>query len=474
MTKILNIKGLWSVCIMLLSILMADASNTSFLIDVSGSMDGLSKDRTVKSLDKVQNEIINYIEEHGNDSIQIVTFTDKIIDSFWVTSNSTDIESIVNKISFPHKGNTNIEIALEYINSTPFNRIVVISDGRHNIGNTTNVIARLKSNKTDNNTKQYYLLLDEYDSTTPLIKEISGSDYIFLIRSLTELQDENSVINDKPKNEYATTVQQIKADDQSMTSANTFEHWFGIDLSKIILWLIIVLVILVCIFMLTKIFIAILPLFKMASAGAIQKAIAFLYNLPKPLFRFIFKVLPSKMKSFLKEYMPSYEDYSRGNVIPKNDTQKQTLDEWEKQTGKRAKYKNGEIDFSDVAEHKEKLNGTLDDNIPNGANPRAKVSHAQDRAANQMLNSKTGRQKIADYVGKNPKDIKYDDYTSWKDDSLNQGKPNHNPKTPHESIDGREIMWVPKRFHDVAWGGISHNGGVSMLKSIRNYFGLNI
>ena len=459
---------------MLLSTLMAEASKTSFLIDVSGSMNGLSKDRTLKSLDKVQNEITNYIEAHAGDSLQIVTFTDRIIDSFWVTSNSTDIESIVEKISFPRKGNTNIEIALEYLNGKPFNRFVIISDGRHNIGNTADVIAKLKSNKTANNTNQYYLLLDESDSTAPLIKEISGSDYIFLINSLSELQDENIITNNNTENDYAIIAQQIKADDHSMASANTSEHRVGINLSKFFLWLIIIVAILACIFMLTKISIAVLPLFKMASAGAIQKAIAFLYNLPKPLFRIIFKVLPSKMKSFLKEYMPSYDDYSRGDVIPKNETQKQTLDEMARQTGKKPKYKNGEIDFSDVAEHKEILNGTLDDNIPNGANPRAKVSHAQDRAANQMLNSKTGRQKIADYVGKNPKDIKYDDYTSWKDDSLNQGKPNHNPKTPHESIDGREIMWVPKRFHDVAWGGISHNGGVSMLKSIRNYFGLNI
>lgn len=474
MTKILNIKGVWMVCLMLLSILMAEASNTSFLIDVSGSMNGLSKVRTVKSLDKVKNEIKNYIEGHDNDSIQIVTFTDRIIDCYWVTPSSTDIESKVDKISFPRRGNTNLKIALESINSKNFKQIVIISDGRHNIGNTSDVISELKSNKTDNGAIQYYFLLDESDSTTPLIKEISDSDYIIIINSLTEIQDIHNGTHVTAENNKNVIAAHNNTDSQSMNSENTSDQWSDIDLFKIVLWLIIFLFIFGCIFIFVKISIAILPLFKMVSAGAIQKAIAFLYNLPKPLFIFIFKVLPSKMKSFLKEYMPSYEDYSRGNVIPKNDTQKQTLDEWEKQTGKRAKYKNGEIDFSDVAEHKEKLNGSLDDNIPNGTDPRKKVSFAQDRAANQMLNSKTGRVKIANYVGKNPNDIKYEDYTSWKDDSLNQGKPNHNPKTPHESIDGREIMWVPKRFHDVAWGGISHTGGVSMLKSIRNYFGLNI
>lgn len=155
------------VCLMLLSILMAEASNTSFLIDVSGSMNGLSKDRTVKSLDKVKNEIKNYIEGHDNDSIQIVTFTDRIIDCYWVTPSSTDIESKVEKISFPHKGNTNLKIALESINSKNFKQIVIISDGRHNIGNSSDVISKLKSNKTDNGAIQYYFLLDESDSYNP-------------------------------------------------------------------------------------------------------------------------------------------------------------------------------------------------------------------------------------------------------------------------------------------------------------------
>lgn len=217
-----------------------------------------------------------------------------------------------------------------------------------------------------------------------------------------------------------------------------------------------------------------MPLFTMVSAGAIQTSIAFLYNLPKPLFNIVFRRLPSKMTKFLQQNMPKYEDMKRVEVVPNNEAQRQTLEEWQKQTGKRAQYKNGEIDFSDVAEHKEKFNDTLDDNIPNTSNPRSKVSKAQDKAAQQMLNSKNGREKIGKYIGKDPKDVTYEDYTCWKDDALNQGTPHHNPKTPHETIDGKEIMWVPKKYHDVAWGGIDHNGGVSMLKSIRNYFELNI
>lgn len=456
------------VTVMLLSLLMVSASNTSFLIDVSGSMNGLSKDRSVKSLAKVRNELGMYMEGNSKDSVQIITFTDRIVDNFIITPSSTNLESVFKTISFPRKGNTNLEVALESVDAK-FNRIVVISDGRHNIGDASQIIAKLTTNKESANKKQYFLLLDEKDMETPLIKEFSNSNYIAIISSLSDLKEEN------PTSPAVTTQAETTSSSIVKTNANnSSKDESEINLFQIIIWIIVCSVILVLGILLIKILVPVLPLFKMVSAGAIQKAIPFLYNLPKPLFNIIFKVLPSKMKSFLKEYMPSYNGYSRGNVIPKNDTQKQTLDEWEKQTGKRAKYKNGEIDFSDVAEHKERLNGTLDNNIPNGANPRANVSHAQDCAANQMLNSKTGREKIAKYLGKNPNDITYEDYTSWKDDSLNQGKPNHNPKTPHESIDGREIMWVPKRFHDVAWGGISHNGGVSMLKSIRTYFGLNI
>ena len=86
-----------------------------------------------------------------------------------------------------------------------------------------------------------------------------------------------------------------------------------------------------------------------------------------------------------------------------------------------------------------------------------------------MLKSKKGRSIIGRYVGKSPKDITVDDYTCWKDDMLNFGKPNHNPLTPHETIDGKYMQWVPKKYHDVSWGGFFHHGGVSLLKSIRNY-----
>ena len=115
------------------------------------------------------------------------------------------------------------------------------------------------------------------------------------------------------------------------------------------------------------------------------------------------------------------------------------------------------------------MKGSLDKNIPETLDPRSKVFKAQEAARDQMLKSKKGRSIIGRYVGKSPKDITVDDYTCWKDDMLNFGKANHNPLTPHETIDGKYMQWVPKKYHDVSWGGVSHSGGVSLLKSIRNY-----
>lgn len=467
-------KKVLTVCLVLLSVLFVEASNTTFLVDVSGSMDGLSKDRTAKSLYKVENEFKMYIDNNINDTVKIITFTDRIIDSFQITPHSTDLESLVKKISHPQKGNTDLMIALEKIGNSTANRVVIISDGRQNVGDFINIIEKLKLDRAKKNRKQYFLMLEESDLGTPLINEFSKSDYITIIRSLTELTYKDLKAQNEVQDKNTIPASVVDAESNTTESLNSDEYKQNISLFKIVICIIISLIILTCAYLIIKLLVTILPLFKMDSAGAIQIGIAFLYNLPKPLFNLIFKALPPKMKTFLDKYMPKYDDLKRGEVVPKNDIQKQTLDDWEKKTGKRAKYKNGEIDFSDVAEYKEKLNGTLDDNIPKGSDPRTKVSKAQDRAAIQMLNRETGRKKIAEYVGKSPKEVTYNDYTSWKDDSLNNGKPNHNPKTPHESIDGTEIMWVPKKFHDVSWGGIDHNGGVSMLKSIRNYFGLNL
>ena len=455
--KKLSSRYLWIVCILLLIPSFVTAVTTTLLVDVSGSMNGISNDRAIQSFGKVKDEISSFAR-NNKDTIQIVIFTDKVIDSFVLITANNLYEEKLNKIMYPRKGNTNMNVALNYLNDTNAENVVIISDGRHNVGNYKTVVDNIRKNKNRN---LFFLLLDETDLETPLIKECLSSNDITIIRSLSEIPN-NTIENPQD------------CETKEISKEFVDEYKPNVVSFKIFMWIIIGLLIVVCLCVLLKLFIVILPLFKMASAGAIQKGIIDLYNLPKPLFNLIFKFLPSKMQLFLNDYMPKYDQIKRGVVIPKNEAQKQTLQDWKNQTGKNAEYKNGEPDFEPVSEYVQSLDGTLDDNIPKGTDPRKNVSKAQDKAANLMLSSRDGRKKIADYVGKNPKDIDYNDYTCWKDDALNQGKPNHNPKTPHESIDGKKIMWVPKRYHDVAWGGIDHYGGVSMLKSVRNFFGLNV
>lgn len=215
----------------------------------------------------------------------------------------------------------------------------------------------------------------------------------------------------------------------------------------------------------------IVPLIVQSSAGAIQSAICSIYSLPDFLFNIVFKLLPSNMQNFLIQIMPSKSNFKVGKVKAANKVQQRKLDEIRRNTGKDLRYKYGEVDFTPVAEYQVKLPGSLDKCIPDTLDPRSKVSRAQEIAGNKMLESAKGRKKIARYVGKFPTRLTFDDYIAWKDDRLNIGKPNHNPLTPHETIDGKYIQWVPKKYHDAAngWDGFAHSGGVSLLKYIRTY-----
>ena len=249
------------------------------------------------------------------------------------------------------------------------------------------------------------------------------------------------------------------------------EHKYNIPWGLWTLWslglllvalLVVGLVILIC---------KISPLIIQSSAGAIQKAITFLYGLPNFLHKIIFKMLSKNMQKFLKETMPSKSNMKVGKVKASNVAQQRKLDEIRRITGKDLRYKNGEVDFTPVSAHQVKLPGSLDKCIPETLDPRSKVYKAQELAGNIMLESSEGRKKIARYVGKSQYKLTFDDYTAWKDDRLNIGRHNHNPLTPHETIDGKYIQWVPKKYHDAGngWEGFSHSGGVSLLKNIRTY-----
>ncbi|MBR5436210.1 MAG: VWA domain-containing protein [Muribaculaceae bacterium] len=462
------------------------ATNTSFLVDVSSSMNGWSPDRKVKSLAKVNDELRLFLTDNSKDSVQIIKFSDKIWRTYFIAPDRADMDEVLRRISYPEKGNTNLNPAIKAAANSKYNdRIVIISDGLQNVGDESSVISSINTITQSEPKYVYYLLVDESDTNNPLIQQISNADNVKLIRSLSELNDvESSDLNDSKETKSAADIRSdvngfmnlLNTED---TSKSESDNW-NIDwnlLWKILLWILIAALIVAICVLIWKL----LPLFLKvggATAGAIQKAIFVLFNMPKPIFNLIFRMLPSKMNTFLREYMPKYDDFKRGKVKHKNEAERKTLEEIKKQTGKDLKYKNGEPDLESVAEHKEKLDGGIDANIPKGKDPRKNVSIVQDKAANQMLNSESGRKKISDYIrkhtGENPKVVTKEHYYKWKDDTYNQGKPWHNPKTPHESIDGKYVMWVPKKYHDVSWGGIGHNGGVSMLKSIRNYFGLNV
>lgn len=465
----------WIVSLLLLLPSYVSAETTTLLVDVSGSMNGLSSDRNIHSLNKVKDEVSSFANIY-KDSIEIVTFTDKILDTFVITPKNFDKE-IYQNYFLPKKGNTNLNVALNYVENTNSHNIVLISDGKHNIGNFVPIIENLNNH---NNRNQFFLLLDESDLNTPLLQELSSSNNIKFISSLSDILNTTTEVSEDREetiSESSPVPSHLNTEDQKLSIHDNKSH---VDLFKIFMWIIIGVIILVIILLLLKFIISILPLFLMNSVQGIQKAITILFNLPKPIFNIIGKLLPTKMRDFIfgvngdprTAYMPSYDNYKRGNVQPdpksKNyEKQKQLLDEHKRKTGKSLKYKNGEPDFSDIAEYEQPLKGGLDSNVPQGNKVRPNVHYAQDKAADAMMKSKQGSKVIGDYVGKKPNSITYEDYQSWKEDRLNNGA---NPKTPHEKIDGTGIQWVPTDMHDT----FKHTGGVSMTESIRNFFGLNI
>lgn len=472
MTNIL-MKFWLSITLVMISPFYLYAKTTTILIDCSGSMEGMSQVRKTKSMHKVSLELTMFLTRLQNDTICIVPFTDIPLGKYIVTEYCEDVKNHLNSILCPVKGNTNVEKALAYLRNKDYgeklpNRIVIISDGLHNEGvsyeRLFNEISILNK-EIDGNF--YFLLLDNKDKKNQLVDFFSKTRGLYLIKSLSEMSDIESISK--------TTVQQedknVKAhvNTSNLSKADENLKWQNIPFLRLIL----ILLLLIVVYGIVKCFF--LPLYalhKMSSAGAIQKAIFTLYNFPRPLFYFVYNHLPSKMTDYLTQNMPKYEDYCRGKVLDIRN--KETLKMFREQTGKDMVYKNGEPDFTPAAKYKVKLIGGLNRNIPKGSDVRKKVSIAQENAARQMLGEQKGRKIIAGYVGKNPKDVTYEDFTCWKDDAKNIGKPNHTPLTPHETIDGMYIQWIPKKYHDVSWGGISHNGGVSMLKSIRNHFNLNV
>lgn len=446
-------------------------AQTIFLIDNSGSMEGMSYARKIKSFHKVEDELLEYLDSHIKDSVRVISFTDKIFEDRIINGDSREIGNSVAAFAIPKRGNSDIYSAIEYakancIPTNSKNRLVVISDGLQNCP----VSKEAFKNQILALPRQfpigvYYLLLDEGDLSTDISSLFDKTSSLHLIRSLKEIDSLEAF----PKHQVAevVSVDYLEETKVEAMSASTDHIW---DL-KWLLWVIVGLIALMLLCLLIYFSYPFLALFLQKSVPLIQRAIPKLYALPKWLFNLIFKLLPEKMKKFLQENMPQYDNYKRGDVKPSGDTEAKTLEDIKNKTGHTLKYNGGEPDFEPISDAKIELDGGLDNNIPKDSDPRKAVSIAQDNAARKLLSTESGRQKIADYVGKSPADINpndLSDYYSWKDDSL--GKRGY-PLTPHETIDGKNMLWVNKNWHDVSWGGIHHNGGVSMLRSIRAVYG---
>lgn len=444
-------------------------SKNIMLIDCSGSMAGQSANRNENSMSVIVEELDSYLRkfQFQNDTIVLQCFTDKLLGKYEIVKYDDKAVEFIKSLGYPRRGNSDIATALyaayKETENNPSDKIVLITDGLHNNGMPEKELLYKLSEMADKSPdKIFMLLLSENDIHSGLGQTFDRQQGLHLIRSLSELVKFNAA-DIQSQSELETDEEYVLTSNATYTNKeynkkSEFPWMYILYILLIILLLVLIgAVVYYC-----------WPLFVQSSAAAIQSSVNWLYELPQWAYYIIYKLLPAKMKEFLKQNMPLYNQYSRGVVKAINPEQQKLLDEHKRITGKSMKYKYGQPDFSDIADYQAKLKGGLDGNIPGGANPRSNVHIAQEKFGQQMVNDSAGRQKIADYMGKNPNDITLDDFWAYKDNAL--GKPNHGPFTPHETIDGKGIQLVPTNFHEA----FRHSGGVSMLKSIRTYFSLNV
>ena len=458
-------KAVSVVCCFVLSLAFSllQASSNTVLVDVSGSMDGMAANRHARSLAKVVTELSQFLEITQGDTTRIITYTDRILTDRVFVKLGEEGKSAIQSLAYPKKGNSNLAKALNRVCGTSGKmngRLIMITDGLHNDGVPIEQLKnQISSISAANGRSIYFLLLEESDKDTPLIQYIKEEGKVKIVQNLADIfADEGQ--REVGSGDKAPAVAKLAVHQGGeMVASNASSRY--IDLWK---WLLILIAVVVVVFLIWPIA-KLAPLFALKSVAAVQRAVFFLFRLPKPLYNIVVKLLPSKLTEYLKGNFPTYDNFNRGKVNPSNEQQKEILDKFRKETGKDMYYKNGELDFGPVAKYKVKLRGGLDAYIPEGKAARDNVGKkAQEPAMKQMLKQKKGRKLIADYVGKNPKDVSDTDFISWKDDSLNIGKPNHNPLVPHETNDGRYIYYVPKMYHNPV---MRHTGGVSMLEQIR-------
>lgn len=442
---------------------MGTESSLTIFVDVSGSVAGLSSNRRYSSIEKIKSELNEFIPLYLslNDELRVVSFTDTIITDQTLYKDQLDLLPKITSRIYPVKGNSNIKYALDNIKDKVN---IIITDGLYNtISPKYHYDKYLDSILAKENPKVYMLLLDSRDDNITVTKFKENNRLLVSLKDIDVNSELKKAENQSTFSDEIVPVKEKSIQVMDSDNPSTSFNWINV------LWLILALIIII---VLGYFICHAMPLVFNTSAAAMQQSIGWLYQLPKPLYKMV-KVLSSpKMKKFLDTYIGDYDGIARGEYVPNTPQQEKAVEEFKKITGKYPKYKDGEIDLSPVAKYEVELDGGLDNNIPRGKDVRANVHFAQDKAAEQMLNSPKGRKIIADYHNIPIDDVKYEYYTDWKDDALNRGKPNFNPLTPHETVDGCKILYVPKRFHDVAWGGISHKGGVARLRDIRTFFEL--
>lgn len=425
-----------------------------YLIDVSGSIEGFSSIRSERSLSFIKEELLSDIDNwQTNSEYRFITFTDKPSKPVVFSGLQQDeAKKYVLSLSIC-RGNTDIVSALKesmkYENQNDC--VILISDGLASVGDLETLRALIKGIANSSQFgKQYMLLLSENDLRTPLVKEYSDNSNLHLIRSLNEVTEPScdiSLVNEDTDSLCKISHIQVDSSKGSI-EADSFKRYLMMSILLILILLLIVFVI------------YIFPAFAQTSAPILLNIIHGMYSLPKPFFKVIYSILPKNFKEFLRNFYPNYDDFRRGPCEPRNDKQHQMIDKYGP-----LKYKDGEPDFSPYAKGEayfpEGIGKYMDPNRP--ASDRSSV---QDEAGRRMLNNPKMKRIISDYHKKSVKDLTMQDYYDWKDDVLNRGKPNFNPLVPHETPDGKRVIYVPQDLHDA----FRHSGGISRIRDIRNAF----
>ena len=235
-------------------------------------------------------ELTEYLSKLSvKDTVSLIHFTDRIQGIYTYAGYTKSIQAVIDSLRFIPKGNTDFSVALNALDEiSRYRRVIIISDGLNNSGPSNDEICnRLKQIAENLNGEVYFLLLNEADSHNQIIQFVSDSENISLVRSLLEVPSystnsklDNSTPDSTSNDGLISTEDNItQASYTKLNSCCTFD-WKYVK---------IILILLLCIAVVALIGYLIYqfgPLFARASAGAMQRAICLLYNLPNVFFQY--------------------------------------------------------------------------------------------------------------------------------------------------------------------------------------------